>query len=103
MNKDLIVLVNLKEGVSPEDYERWVCDSYAPVAKALPSVQDWRGYRVDGLLASDVLPPHQYVVIVEVNDMEQLGRDVAGEDMQRLLSELPRFAEVTQLSSQRFV
>ena len=35
--------------------------------------------------------------------MEQLGRDMAGEDMQRLLSELHAFAEVTQLSSERFV
>lgn len=99
----MIVLVDLKEGVSPKDYESWVRDSYAPVAKALPSVRDWRGYRVGGLLVSDALPPHQYVVIVEVDDMEHLERDMVDEDMQRLLSELHAFAEVTQLSSERFV
>jgi hypothetical protein len=36
----MIVLVNLKEGTNPEDYERWVLDSYAPVVKGLPSVED---------------------------------------------------------------
>ena len=36
----MIVLVNLKEGVSPEEYERWILESYAPAAKVLPSVED---------------------------------------------------------------
>ena len=52
----MIVRVNLKEGVSPEEYERWTVESYAPVAKALPSVEDWRDYRVAGLLGSRTHP-----------------------------------------------
>lgn len=99
----MIVLVNLKAGVSPEDYERWVTGSYAPAVKELPSVQDWRNHRVSDLLGSDAVPPYQYVVTVEVDDMEQLGHDMVGENTQRLLSELHGFAEVTQLISERFV
>ena len=99
----MIVLVDLKEGVSPEDYERWVLESYAPAVRELPSVSDWRNYKVSGLLGSDVAPPHQYVVTLDVGDMEQLGRDISGEETQRLLSELHGFAEVTQLMSERFV
>lgn len=57
LDTTLIVLVDLKEGVSPKGYESWARDSYAPVAKALPSIRDWRGYRVGGLLISDALPP----------------------------------------------
>lgn len=98
----LIVLVNLKEGVSPEDYERWVRTSYAPVAGGLPSISDWRNHRVGGLLGSDATPPYRYVVTLEVEDMEKLGRDVAGEEMQRLLVELGHFADVTQLVGERF-
>jgi hypothetical protein len=30
----MVVLVDLKPGVSPEDYERWVIESYAPAARA---------------------------------------------------------------------
>ena len=53
----MVVLVNLKEGVSPEDYERWVLKTYAPAVKALPSVRSWRAYQAGGLLAlDDTLP-----------------------------------------------
>jgi len=99
----MIVLVNLKEGVSPEDYERWVLESYAPAVRNLPSVEDWRNHRVSGLLGSDAASPYQYVVTLNVNDLEQLGRDMESEEMRGPLSELHRFAEVTQLMSKRFV
>ena len=98
----MIVLANLKEGVDPEDYERWILDSYAPAVRDLPSVEDWRDYRVGGLLGSDAAPPYQYVVTLDVNDMEQLGRDMAGEEMRRLLSELHDLASVTQIMAERF-
>ena len=98
----MIVLVNLKEGVNPDDYERWVLGSYAPAVRELPSVEDWRDYRVMSLLGSDVAPPYRYIVTLEVGDLDQLGRDMAGAEMQRLLPELHRFAEVTQLMSERF-
>ena len=57
---------------------------------------------MSGLLGSDAAPPYQYVVTLEVNDMEQLGRDMAGEEMQRLFSELHDLAEVTQIMAERF-
>ncbi len=99
----MVVLVNLKEGVSPEDYERPTRESYAPAVKALPSVRDWRAYRVSGPLASDDVPPYRYVVTVDIDDLTQLGRDMAGEEMRGLLSELHRSAGVVQLMSERFV
>jgi hypothetical protein len=98
----IIVLINLKEGVSPEDYERWILDSYAPAVKSLASVEDWRDYRVSGLLGSDAAPPYRYVVTLEVSDLEQLGRDMEGEEMQRHFSELHELAEITQIMAERF-
>jgi hypothetical protein len=98
----LIVLVNLKDGVDPEDYERWILDSYAPAVRALPSVEDWREYRVNSLLGSDASPPYQYVVTLEVKDLDQLGRDMTGEEMQKLFSELHDLADITQLMAERF-
>jgi len=98
----MIVLANLKDGVESEDYERWILESYAPAVRDLTSVEDWRDYRVSGLLGSDAAPPYQYVVTLEVNDMEQLGRDMAGEEMQRLFSELHDLVEVTQIMAERF-
>jgi hypothetical protein len=98
----MIVLVNLKEGVSPEDYECWILDSYAPAVRSPPSVEDWQDYRVSGLLGSDATPPYRYVVTLGINDLEQLGRDVRSEEMQRLLSELHDLAEITQIVAERF-
>jgi hypothetical protein len=98
----MIVLVNLKEGTNPEDYERWVLDPYAPVVKGLPSVHDCRDYRVSGLLGSEAAPPYRYVVTLEIRDMEQLRRDMRGEEMQRLLPELHDLAEITQIMAERF-
>jgi REDY-like protein HapK len=98
----MIVLINLKEGVSPEDYERWILDSYAPAARNLSSVEDWRDYRVSGLLGSDAAPPYRYVVTLEVGDPGHLRQDMQGEEMQRLLSELHELAEITQLMAERF-
>lgn len=98
----MIVLVELNEGVSPEDYERWVREDYLPAVKALPSVGEWRGYRVSGLLGSEGEPPFRYVVAVEIEDPEQLRRDMAGEEMRELLSELHDLANVTQIMTERF-
>jgi hypothetical protein len=98
----MIVLVDLKEGVDPEDYERWVLESYAPAVRELPSVEDWRDYRATGLLGSDAAPPYRYVVTLDIRDLDQLGRDVASEGMQALLSELHDLAEVTQIMAERF-
>ena len=94
----MIVLVDLKDGVAPEDYERWVAETYRPVVLSLSSVDDWRGYRVGGDEA-----PYRYVVTVEVNDTDGLRRDAGSEEMGRLLGELTEYAEVTQLMSERFV
>jgi hypothetical protein len=99
----MIVLVNLKEGVAPEAYERWLDDRYVPAVLGLPSVDEWRGYRVGGLAGADVGPPYRYVVAVEINDLEQLGKDMESEQVQTLLGELGRYAEVTQLMTERFV
>jgi REDY-like protein HapK len=98
----MIVLANLKDSVDPEDYERWILESYAPAVRDLPSVEDWRDYRLSGLLGSDAALPYRYVVTLDVNDMEQLERDMAGEEMQRLFSELRGLAEVTQIMGERF-
>ena len=98
----MIVLVDLKEGVDPEDYERWVLESYAPAVRELPSVEDWRDYRATGLLGSDAAPPYRYVVTLDIRDLDQLGRDVASEGMQGLLSELHDLAEITQIMAERF-
>jgi REDY-like protein HapK len=99
----MIVLVNLKEDVVPQEYERWLKERYVPAILDLASIDEWRGYRVSGLGESGGEPPYEYVVSVGINDLEQLGKDMESEHVQRLLGELGRYAEVTQLMTERFV
>ena len=98
----MVVLVTLREGVSREEYEGWVSQTYRPAVVALPSVGDWRGYRVDRLLASDEVPPYDYVVTLDVTDPEGLGEDMAGEEMQTLLTRVHELVDVVQILSTRF-
>ena len=99
----MIVLVNLKEGVAAEEYERWLGERYVPAILELASVDEWRGYRVSGLPESGGKPPYEYVVSVRINDLEQLGKDMESEQVQRLLGELGEYADVAQLMTERFV
>jgi hypothetical protein len=93
----LVVLVRLKEGVSAEDYERFVRESYTPAARQLPSVSGWSAYRVGGLLGGDAEAPCEYVVVTELADRGRLG-----EDMRVLFERLHGFVELTQLAVERF-
>ncbi|HEY6582245.1 MAG TPA: hypothetical protein VIZ60_14090 [Rubrobacter sp.] len=99
----MVVLVNLKDDVPPEEYERWLDERYVPAVLDLPSVDEWRGHRVGSLAEAEGEPPYGYVVTVEINDLDQLGEDMENEQIQTLLGELGRYAEVTQLMTERFV
>ena len=56
-----------------------------------------------GLAGAGGEPPCQYIVAVEINSFEQLGKDMESDKVQTLLGELGRYAEVTQLMTERFV
>jgi hypothetical protein len=99
----MIVLVNLKDEVAPEEYERWLEERYVPAILGLASVDEWRGHRVGGLAEASGESPYGYIVTVEINDLEQLGKDMESERVQMLLGELGRYAEVTQLMTERFI
>lgn len=55
------------------------------------------------LLVSNDAPAYRYAVTGEIDDLAQLGRDIADEEMRELLSDLHRFAGVVQLMSEGFV
>jgi hypothetical protein len=99
----MIVLVNLREDVTPQEYERWLEERYVPAVLDLASVDEWHAYRVGGLPETGGEPPYDYIVSVRINNLEQLGRDMESEQVQRLLGELGEYAEVTQLMTERFI
>lgn len=89
----IIVLFNLKPGVSEADYEAWSRTTDIPVVRALPSIDRFDVVRTSALLGSDARPPYRYVEIIQVNDMTLFGSDVASETMQKVSGEFQQFAE----------
>ena len=89
----IVVLFNLKVEADKEAYETWARSTDLPVVRALPSVDGFTVHPVNALLGSDAPPPYQYVEIIDVTDMEQFGRDIASETMQRIAGEFQAFTD----------
>jgi hypothetical protein len=89
----LVVLFNLKAGMNAEDYERWARTTDLPIVNALPSIEKFMVYRSAGLLGSAAPAPYQYVEVLELKSLAQLGEDVATPTVQRVASEFRRFAD----------
>lgn len=96
MSTTIVVLFNLKPGVSPSDYEQWAKTTDLPTVRKLGSVNQFSVLRTSGLLGSEAPAPYQYVELLEVNDMETLGADVSSETMQRVAAEFQQFADNPQ-------
>lgn len=89
----LIVLNKLKPGADREAYEKWAAEVDKPgVTGAFSSVTDWQLHRATTNLGGGELP-FDYVEIVSVNDVEQLGRDVQSDTAADLSRELGQFCE----------
>ncbi len=87
MSTRILALFNLKPGVSVEDYERWSRTVDIPAVNGLGSIEKFEVFMATGLLGADGAPPYAYYEIIDVADMEQFGRDVAGETMQKVAGE----------------
>ncbi|WP_371189411.1 REDY-like protein HapK [Thalassotalea maritima] len=89
----IVVLFNLKDGVSEADYQQWAKETDLPTAGALPSVDSFEVLRSQGLLMSDMTPPYQYIEILKVNDMATFAKDVSSDVMTRVSAEFQHFAD----------
>ncbi len=91
--KRIVVLFNLKDEESRADYEAWAKSTDLPIVNGLDSVDGFSVHRATGMLGSDANAPYQYIEIIDVNDMEIFGREVATETMQKVAGEFQGFAD----------
>jgi hypothetical protein len=56
---DMIIVVKLKGNVIPEEYKRWVMESYVPVVTDLSSIKDWPCCRGHEPKWAEIPPYHQ--------------------------------------------
>ncbi len=74
----LIVLFNLKPGVTEADYEAFASTLDVPTVKGLKSVSDFRVFRMSGVMGTDDPAPYRYVEVIDFSSMDELGADIGG-------------------------
>jgi hypothetical protein len=91
--KTMIVLYNLKPEVTPAEYEQWAKETDAPTVKGLEAISDFQMHRANGLLGTEAPSPYQYIEVVQIQDMEKLGQEIATEKMQAIQQQFQQFAD----------
>ena len=89
----IIVLFNLRHGISVADYEKWAVETDIPIVNGLGSIKSFTVHKMDAVLGSDAPPPYQYIEIVDVEDETLFGEEVAGATMQRVAAEFQKLAD----------
>jgi REDY-like protein HapK len=84
--KTLVVLFNLKPGVSEADYEEFAKSLDIPTVKKLRSVSDFRVLKSAGLFGAEGTPPYQYFEIIDFSGIDELLADMGAEP---LMAEIP--------------
>jgi len=96
----LIVLFNLKAGVSPADYEAWARGTDLPIVNKLPSIAGFRVFKTTGILGSDAAAPYSYVEIIDIADMDGFWNDVGTPKMQEIAAAFAGMADITFMTTE---
>jgi hypothetical protein len=91
----VVVLFNLRPGVSVADYEQFARETDLPEVTRLPSVAGFEVLKCQGLMGGGA-SPYQYIEILRVTSLEQLGTDVQSPVMQKVVSTFATLADNPQ-------
>ncbi len=89
----LVVLFNLKDKGSKNAYEKWAQTTDVPTVKGLSSVDDFKVYRLQNIMGTEDASPYEYCEVLDINDFEKLGKEIATETMQRIAATFQEFAD----------
>ena len=88
----LIVLFNLKAGVSEADYEAFAKTLDIPTVSGLKSVSDFKVYKSYGIFGSDTTPLYRYFELINFSNVDELVGDMGAEPK---MADIPtKFAEM---------
>lgn len=87
MAAKILVLFNLKDGVSVEEYENWSKTVDIPTVNGLGSIEKFEVFKTTGLLFSDDKPPYEYFETIDILDMDKFGEDAGSDTMQKVAAE----------------
>lgn len=81
-------LNTLQDGVTPEDYERWLREVDYPFARAQPTIKRYDVTRIDGnLFGTEGAAPCQYLEVVDITNVEDYEKGAAGPEFEAFLQE----------------
>ena len=94
---NLFLLYTLKDGVSPQDFERWVVETDYPAMRGLARVQSFRTYRAERLLIGEGAPGVAYIEAFAIPDLDGfVAEDMGGETVQSIMGQFMGLAEAPQ-------
>jgi hypothetical protein len=91
----IIVLFNLKAGTSVAEYEKFARELDIPQVNRLPSVASFEVLKAQGLMGGGAAP-YEYIEVLRVRDLEQLGKDVQSPIMQQVVATFRSLAQNPQ-------
>lgn len=89
----ILVLFNLKPGVSVSEYEAWAKTKDIPTVNSLASVKEFRVLKMTNLLGSDAPSPYQYSELIEVPDMNIFFGDLGSDAVQAGAKQFAEYAD----------
>ncbi len=92
----IIVLFNLKPGVSVSDYEDWARTRDIPGVNALSSVSIFTVHRATGLFGSDAASPYAYIEIIDIAAMDPFIADISTPEFQAMAAPFQEYADNPQ-------
>jgi hypothetical protein len=94
---NLIIMYNLKAGVTPADFETWVKTSDQPAMRGLARVADFQTLRAEKLLMGDGKPSVQYIETFSIPDLDGfVAEDMPGATVQGVMGQFMGFADAPQ-------
>ncbi|NNE56969.1 MAG: REDY-like protein HapK [Hellea sp.] len=93
----LVIMYNLKDGVTKDDFHEWVRTVDQPSMRGLGSVDSFRTFETKSLLMGEGSPSVQYVEIFDLNDFGAFtGTDMPGDVVQGIMGDFMGFADAPQ-------
>ena len=93
----IVVLFNLKEDVTPAEYEEWARTRDIPAVTSLGSVKFFSVHRATGLLGDgSAKPPYDYIEIIDIDTMDGFMADISTDDFQAAAAPFQRYADNPQ-------
>ena len=77
MRKRVFFLTTLKEGKSPEEYERFIREVDYPLTARLLPVSHYEVARVEGRVVGDGAALYQYIDVIDVEDIDRYREALA--------------------------